>query len=169
MKRTKIEFFEGFADLVKALPKPGAFLLVEDVEGRRNVMTIGWATLGVVWSEPVLEVLVRPSRHTFGLMQKAERFSINVPLGKLQKRLAFCGSRSGRETDKIEACGLRLLPGLTRGVWVIDGCDLYYECEIVHKTLVVKENLDRKIVRQYYPGDDFHTIYAGRVLESYRG
>ncbi|MFA6316707.1 MAG: flavin reductase family protein [Elusimicrobiota bacterium] len=168
MKRAKIEFFEGFPDLCKAMPAPGAFLLVS-AGGKSNVMTIGWACLGVVWGEPVLEVLVRPSRHTFGLMEAAQAFSVNVPVGKLQKKLAFCGAKSGRDTDKFEACGLHLLPGLTEGVSVIDGCDLYFECLIIHKTRVIKENLDPKIVRQYYPGDDFHTIYSGRVLETYRG
>ena len=169
MERAKIEFFEGFADLCKALPQPGAFLLVADQKGKHNVMTIGWACLGIVWGEPVLEVLVRPSRHTFGLMEAAKHFSLNVPIGKLQKKLAFCGAKSGRDTDKLEACGLRLLPGLTKDVSVIDGCDLYFECRTIHKTQVVKENLDPALVRQYYPGDDFHTVYSGKVLETYRG
>ncbi|MBI5622409.1 MAG: flavin reductase family protein [Elusimicrobia bacterium] len=168
MKRAKIEFSEGFKDLCKALPQPGAFLLVDE-GGKRNVMTIGWASMGIVWGEPVLEVLVRPSRHTFGLMETAKHFSLNVPLDKLQKKLAFCGSRSGRDTDKVEACGFHLLPGVTQGVSVIDGCDLYFECRTIHKTQVVKENLDPKLVRQYYPGDDFHTVYYGKVLEIYRG
>ncbi|MBI5211004.1 MAG: flavin reductase family protein [Elusimicrobia bacterium] len=167
MTRKKMAFFERFADLCGTMPQPGAFLTVEGPGGKPNVMTIGWACLGVLWGEPVMEVLVRPSRHTFGLMEKAKHFSVSAPLGKLQKKLAFCGSRSGRDIDKIEACGLRVSPGVTKGVSVVEGCDLYYECELVHKTQVVKENLRKDFIKRYYEGEDFHTIFAGRIVESY--
>ncbi len=75
----------------------------EALEGRggANVMTIGWTQFGVVWGEPVLSALVRPSRHTYALLEKAPYFSARVPRrGELSRELAYCGSRSGREYDK---------------------------------------------------------------------
>jgi hypothetical protein len=47
-------------------------------------------------------------------------------------------------------------------------CGLFFECETVHKTRVVDESLDAEVRRRYYASGDFHTIYNGRVLHSYR-
>ncbi len=168
MKTEKMEHFERFEDFCRALPMPGAFLVARDSNGKLNTMTIGWAMLGVVWAEPVMTVLVRPSRYTYGLMEKAKYFSVSVPVGKLKKELEYCGTHSGRDGDKIARCKLKASPGLTNGVSILEDCDLFYECEIVHKTGVIKENLDPGIIGKCYPKGDFHTVYSGRILHAYR-
>jgi flavin reductase (DIM6/NTAB) family NADH-FMN oxidoreductase RutF len=58
----------------------GAFLTVRSDKGL-NTMTIGWATLGVVWSKRIMMVAVRPSRHTFGIIEAAKDFTVTVPAG----------------------------------------------------------------------------------------
>ena len=163
-----MEFHEAFADFCKALDGDGAFLVVQDREGKPNPMTIGWGTLGIVWSQPILTVLVRPSRHTFGLIEGAKHFSVCVPIKGMERELEFCGTHSGRDCDKMKACGLKASAGLTKGVSVIEGCGLVYECEIVHKTRVQGEALDPAIAGKYYPEGDFHTIYFGKVQQAYR-
>jgi flavin reductase (DIM6/NTAB) family NADH-FMN oxidoreductase RutF len=132
-------------------------------------MTIGWALAGIVWGEPVMTVLVRPSRYTYGLLEKARCFSVCVPWeGRLAEELAFCGSKSGRDCDKIESLGLQVSAGRGRGVSILDACDLFFECETVHKTQVLKQNLEESILAGYYPLGDFHTIYNGRILHAYK-
>ncbi|OPX34868.1 MAG: flavin reductase, partial [Desulfobacteraceae bacterium 4484_190.1] len=59
--------------------KEGAFLTVRAGEAL-NTMTIGWATIGYVWRKPVFMVLVRDSRHTFGIIEKAADFTVSVPM-----------------------------------------------------------------------------------------
>ncbi|HAM36305.1 MAG TPA: flavin reductase [Elusimicrobia bacterium] len=169
MKKTDMEFAESFPAFCRALRAEGAFLVAQDEKHRPNAMTIGWAAIGVIWGEPILTVLVRPSRHTFGLMEKAKRFSVCIPpAGKLGKELAFCGSRSGRDCDKIKECGLKLAAGKEPDVSVLADCVLFYECETVHKTHVLKDNLEAGIIARYYPRGDFHTIYNGRILHAYK-
>jgi len=53
-------------------------------------------------------------------------------------------------------------------VKILAGCDLFYECEIVQKTKVLRETLDARIIGQYYPAGDFHGIFFGRILGCYR-
>ncbi|MCX5794119.1 MAG: flavin reductase [Elusimicrobia bacterium] len=169
MKQRELEFSAGFAELCRALRGGGAFLVVQDETGRPNPMTIGWALAGVVWGEPIMTVLVRPSRHTFGLLERSRRFSVCVPEeGQLADELAFCGSKSGRDCDKVESLGLKVGPGLERGVSVLEGCGLAFECETVHKTQVLPETLDADIIAGYYPQGDFHSIFNGRILRSYK-
>ncbi|MFH1369090.1 MAG: flavin reductase family protein [Elusimicrobiota bacterium] len=162
-----IKYSERFEDFCEAMAGDGAFLVVTDKSGKQNVMTIGWSTIGVVWYEPVIQVLVRPTRYTYELMENAKRFAVCVPVQKLKKELAYCGSYSGRDKDKIKECGFKLVPGQSEGVSVIEGCDIYYECEIIHKNKVLKETLDPEITKEYYPKSDQHTIYTGRILKVY--
>ncbi|MDD5628577.1 MAG: flavin reductase [Elusimicrobia bacterium] len=169
MEPREMEFWEGFPDLCRALGGEGAFLVVQDEKGRPNPMTIGWAQAGRVWGEPVLNVLVRPSRYTFGLLEKARRFSVCVPAaGRLAGELAFCGSRSGRDCDKAAVLKLKTAPGLEPGVSVLADCAVFFECSTVHQTRVLRETLDPDIIAGYYPQGDFHTIFSGRILRCYK-
>lgn len=90
------------------LPK-GAFLMVDG-----NPMTIGWAQFGVIWGRPVCTVFVRHSRHTHALLEKSNVFTVSVPAaGTMREALAYCGSHSGRDGDKL--AGLRACRCLRRG------------------------------------------------------
>lgn len=168
MKTEKMEHFEKFDDFCRALKGPGAFLVVQDSAGKPNPMTIGWSTMGIVWYEPIITVFVRPTRYTRGLMEKAKYFSVNVPVDAMKKELEYCGTHSGKDTDKIKKCGLRVSPGMIEGVSILEDCDLFYECETVHKNLVSGEALNPAIMNRYYPKKDFHTVYFGKILQSYK-
>ena len=168
MKTQNIKITDDFEEFYKALDSNGAFLVVRDKSGKTNLMTIGWATLGIVWHEPIMTVFVRPSRHTFELMENAEHFSVCVPVNKLEKELAFCGSKSGRNMDKFKEFGLTPANGQTPGTSIVEECDIFYECEIVHATNVLEETLEHSIKGAYYPNGDFHAIYFGKVSAAYR-
>jgi flavin reductase (DIM6/NTAB) family NADH-FMN oxidoreductase RutF len=101
----KIEFSSSSKDLLQQLQK-GAFLTVK-LEDKVNTMTIAWGSLGFMWNKPVFIAMVRYSRYTYELIDKAEDFTISLPLqGQLKKALGLCGSKSGRDIDKIKEFGL---------------------------------------------------------------
>jgi flavin reductase (DIM6/NTAB) family NADH-FMN oxidoreductase RutF len=163
-----MKYCDNFDRLCGALEGAGAFLVVEDRIGRVNAMTIGWAQAGVIWGWPMMTVLVRPSRHTHLLLENAAHFSVCVPRpGELKKELAFCGSKSGRDYDKIRVCGLALKEGLVKNIKYLDGCELVYQCEISGKTELKRETLPPAAIERYYPGHDApHTLYFGRILKA---
>ncbi len=147
----------------------GAFLTVRDRTERVNTMTIGWASLGTIWSRPVLLVLVRPSRYTWELMERAEDFTVSLPPeGGLVRELELCGTRSGREADKFRAFGLKALPGRRTRSPVVGGCDLPYECGIVARQALDPAGLAGSLRWTCYPEGDVHTLYFGEIL-SVRG
>ena len=76
--------------------KKGAFLTVKSGEAI-NTMTIGWATIGHVWRKPIMMVAVRLSRHTFGMIETAEDFTVSIPASDMKEELMFCGTKSGRD------------------------------------------------------------------------
>ena len=158
-------YHDHFDKLCEALGGAGALLVVEDIKGRLNAMTIGWAQTGVIWGKPVMTVLVRPSRYSHELLENARYFSVCVPVsGGWKNELAFCGSKSGRECDKLRACALKTKEGSRRGVKLIKGAALSYECEILCKAEMPASALPKAIREKYYPAGDFHTLYFGEIL-----
>jgi flavin reductase (DIM6/NTAB) family NADH-FMN oxidoreductase RutF len=145
--------------------KEGAFLTVK-AEEALNTMTIGWATLGVAWRKPVMMVMVRNSRHTFRLIEKAADFTVSVPTGEMKKEIAFCGTTSGRDVDKFKECGLDTCPGRLAVSPVLRIPGVHFECRIVYTNAIDPAHL----VPDYgpiYPEKDYHSLYFGEILACY--
>jgi flavin reductase (DIM6/NTAB) family NADH-FMN oxidoreductase RutF len=133
-----------------------------------NPMAIGWATIGIVWSLPILTVLVRPSRYTFELIEKSGEFSVNVLEKRYAKQILLCGTQSGRDGDKVSACGFSLEKGNRISIPHLREAAVVYECRTVHKNNVINAALDGAIVKKNYPQGDYHTVYFGEILGVYR-
>ncbi|MDD4904063.1 MAG: flavin reductase family protein [Candidatus Bipolaricaulis sp.] len=165
----RIEWNERAGLLRDGLSSGGAFLVALDESGRANPMTIGWAQVGIVWSRPILTVYVRKSRYTHRCLQQADSFTVSVPRsGALDQALALCGSKSGRDLDKMQAAGLTPIQGRSVSTPVIDGCVLYYECRIVGRTQQELPDLAaRDVIERYYPKGDPHLAVYGEILSAY--
>ena len=145
--------------------KKGAFLTVKAGDAL-NTMTIGWATVGFVWRKPILMVAVRDSRHTFGIIENAADFTVSVPSTDMHEEIMFCGTKSGRDVDKIKACNLKLADSQQVVTPIIDTPGLHFECKIVFKAAMDPTYL----VKEYdklYPDKDYHTLYFGEIQNCY--
>jgi flavin reductase (DIM6/NTAB) family NADH-FMN oxidoreductase RutF len=146
--------------------KEGAFLTVK-AGSALNTMTIGWATFGFIWRKPIMMVAVRSSRHTFGIMEAAEDFTVTVPAGDMGKETAFCGSKSGRDLDKFKMCNLEIENGSKVVSPIIKTPGQHYECKIVYKSAMNPADLDKNYDASLYPQKDYHTLYFGEILACY--
>ncbi|MEM2178234.1 MAG: flavin reductase [Nitrososphaerota archaeon] len=102
MKKSESNFLKYVDETIKTLNELGLLLVSIDSNGKPNVMTIGWGSIGIIWYKPVFTVLVRPSRYTHKLIEETEDFTINVPKKGMKDIIDFCGSVSGREVDKFK-------------------------------------------------------------------
>jgi flavin reductase (DIM6/NTAB) family NADH-FMN oxidoreductase RutF len=146
--------------------KAGAFLTVKSGNAL-NTMTIGWATFGIVWSKPIMMVAVRLSRHTFGIMEAAKDFTVTVPEGGMDKELAFCGSKSGRDLDKFKKCNLETTDSRRVASPITKVGGRHYECKIIYKSAMDSAHLDKGYDSSLYPKKDYHTLYFGEILACY--
>ena len=74
-------------------------------EGKDNLITIAWT--GILNSEPAKTYIsVRPERHSYKMIKESGEFVINLPSQHIVRSIDFCGVRSGKNTDKFEACKL---------------------------------------------------------------
>ena len=170
--KKQINLWEYAGDILEQVGT--AALVTAKADGQVNPMTIGWGTLGVQWGKPIFIVFVRQSRHTKALLDKNGEFTINVPLKGTDRKaaLGFCGSKSGRDVDKIKELGLTLEEPEKISVPGIKEFPITLECRVVYKQDQDLSFLDEdKSLRYYAPGTandgDYHTAYYGEVLDAY--
>lgn len=162
-----VDYASEIGDLTRQLAKPGLLLVVPDTRRPANVMTIGWATFGRVWSRPICAVLVRPSRYTFDLINRAGVFTVNRMPDGCEQAIARCGSASGRDIDKIAEQGWTVAQGETQTAPYLAEAALHIECRTVFTGQVTPE-IDAELRAACYPEGDYHTIYYGLVTGVYR-
>jgi flavin reductase (DIM6/NTAB) family NADH-FMN oxidoreductase RutF len=167
MSKTAVEYTSYFSQVIKQMSKDGLLMVTAGADGKPNVMTIGWGTVGILWSLPVFVVFVRPSRYTYSRLQQSDEFTVNVPDKTLAKVVLHCGTVSGRNNDKFKQMGLTLAEAKTVKIPVIQECIMHYECRVVYRNDVVPAALDKEIISSAYPKGDFHRIYYGRILTAY--
>lgn len=154
-------------ETLRKLKDPGLLLVGAKKNGKRNVMTIGWGFIGVMWRLKVFVVLVRPSRFTHEFVEDGGEFTVNVPDEGMEKAAAHCGEVSGREHNKFKESRLHLVKGKKVKVPVIKECKIHYECRVIHKLRLNPRLVPDKVKKRFYPKNDFHTVYFGEILAAY--
>ena len=176
MKRRHLTLAEFASYAAQALPK--GILLTSAVDQKINTMVIGWGTVGINWNLPVFAAYVRVSRFTRELLDQNPEFTVNIPLEQAQRNtIATCGSISGRELDKLAACGLHTVPGETVSVPAILEFPVTVECRIIYRQQEDIRLLPEEIRSRFYPHSrdnapsdnykDPHVTYYGQILRAY--
>jgi flavin reductase (DIM6/NTAB) family NADH-FMN oxidoreductase RutF len=150
------------AEIMEQLPK-GAFLTVKS-RHHLNVMTIGWGTVGVMWSRPVFAAPVRSSRYTFKLIEQAPDFTVCVPFtDTYREELAFCGTHSGKDTDKLAECKLGTTAAKHTDTPLLDIPGIHFECKTLLRA-IMSPDLMHPELQSVYAKQDYHTFYYGEIV-----
>ena len=163
-----IEAFDYAGTICKALPR--GILLTTKAGEKVNTMTIGWGTIGIEWGKPIFIAFVRDSRYTKELLDANGEFTVNVPLGEIDKKiLGYCGTKSGRDTDKIADMGLTLEAPEVISVPGIRELPLTLECKVIYRQWQQENTLPAALYERYYPGPDgdYHTAFYGEIVSAY--
>jgi len=170
MKR-KIELWDYAGKILEETDK--GVLLTTQADGKVNTMTIGWGTLGIQWGKPIFIAFVRESRYTKALLEKNGEFTVNVPLGAIDKNiLGICGTKSGRDMDKFAELGLEQEAPEVISVPGIRQLPLTLECKVIYKQDQDPKAIDPAYDARYYAKgtaneNDYHTAYYGEVVAAY--
>lgn len=127
-----------------------------------NTMTASWGGLGVLWNRPVAFAFIRPTRHTFGFVERAERFSLCFFSEEWRDALKLCGTRSGRDTDKAKATGLAPFAG-PGGAVIFEQSRLALICRKLHAQDIDPARFVEPGIEENYPAKDYHRVYVGEV------
>lgn len=83
-----------------------------------NLMTASWGGIGWLWNKPVAYVFIRPERYTFEFAENSDTMTLSfLGMGKDAREIyKICGSKSGRDINKVEQCGLTIDSEVEGGV-----------------------------------------------------
>lgn len=164
--KDKMYLIENTNEIFNQLPK-GAFLTVSDGESM-NTMAIGWATLGIIWNRPIMIVAVRESRYTYDILNKSQDFTVSIPINvDLSEAIEICGTKSGRDIDKLKAANLTIVKSKKVNSPIIKECDLHFECKILYSQFMDSNAFDEELKKEIYPNVNFHKFYYGEILDRY--
>ena len=77
--------------------KKNAILACMDKKGKVNLITIGWKTIGVLWSRPVITVAIHPNRFSYSVLEKGEQaFTVNLGGSRLKEVTGFLRKTFGK-------------------------------------------------------------------------
>ena len=142
------------------------FLLTAGTPEDFNTMTCSWGAMGVMWNEPSVTAYVRTSRHTFGYLEKGGIFTVSVFPEEYRKALAYCGSHSGRDFDKVKETGLT--PVTLNGGVAFEEAKMVLVCEKTYGQLMdLNDMADDSLQGKFYSSDAMHKLYIGRILAAY--
>ena len=89
----------------------------------------------------------------------------------------ICGTKTGRDIDKISETGLTLEESEKVSVPAIRQLPLTLECKVVYKQLQDKNAITEKNNKIFYPQDvdssasgankDYHIAYYGQIVSAY--
>ena len=167
MNKQPIKPFDLWQETTAALAHEGVLLNTVGADGKPNTMTIGWMTAGIIWGKPILTVLIRPSRHSFGRIEEVREFTVNVMPPRFAGAIQLCGSTSGRDVDKFALTDLIAAQAQEVRVPVIEQAVICYECRVVHTNDVIPANFTPDIITSFYAKGDFHRVYYGAVVAAY--
>ena len=142
-------------------------LITAGTAERCNTMTASWGGLGVLWGAPAATIYLRPQRYTKEFVDREEYFTLAFFGEEQRKALTLCGSKSGREVDKVKECGFTVAQAEC-------GAPYFEEAELVLvcRKLFVQDMdpacvRDERIFASYGEKGGWHRIYTGEVLEAY--
>ncbi|MEZ5073013.1 MAG: flavin reductase family protein [Bacteroidales bacterium] len=142
-------------------------LITAGTAGDFNTMTASWGHLGILWNLPVAIAYIRPQRHTFGFANRFPDYTLSFFPEIYRPALQFCGTRSGRDCDKVAETGLTPVE-TDRGNIAFREARLVLECRKIYEDDLKKKNfLLPEIAEKHYPKNDFHRFYMGHILDAY--
>lgn len=147
-------------NLVKLISDDWALVSAADGE-KWNTMTISWGSVGELWGKDVVFAFIRPQRYTKEFMDKSDYFTVSFFDEKYKDALRLCGTKSGRDCDKISLAGLT---AEYEGEAVYPAeAKLVIKCRKIAVQKMDNAGFIDESIESNYKSGDYHFIYIGEI------
>lgn len=126
-----------------------------------NTMTASWGGMGVLWNKNVAFCFIRPQRYTYEFVEKSDMFTLSFFGECYRDMLNLCGSKSGRDMDKIKATGL--IPIHSDGTVYFEQAEIVVVCRKIYFHDFNPANFLDVNIDKNYPSKDYHRMYVGEI------
>lgn len=129
-----------------------------------NTMTASWGSVGIMWNKPVAFTFVRPQRYTYEFIEKSEYYTLSFYDDEYRKMLNFCGTKSGRDVDKVKETGIT--PVFNEQAPYFEQAKLVLVCRKLYNQFLNEESLYDKSLKSNYENNDYHKMYVGEIVKA---
>ena len=147
-------------NIIKTISDEWMLISAGDKNGY-NMMTASWGFMGEMWGSDSVIAMIRPQRYTMEFIDKSDYFTLSF-YGDNRDIHKICGSKSGRDVDKIALTGLT--PIISDNTVYFDEARLVLICkkQYVGK-LSEKSFTDTAPIDKWYPDKDYHNMIIGKI------
>ncbi|MCL2776137.1 MAG: flavin reductase [Oscillospiraceae bacterium] len=144
----------------------------DKTDGKYNTMTASWGGVGIMWGKPVAWCVIRPVRYTYEFMEEADYFTLSFFSRDYRKALNILGTKSGRNTKKIEESGLTAFDfsevdkteEVKNKIISFKEANIIITCKKVYYQDINPSNFkDGNMDKSNYPNKDYHRMYFGEI------
>lgn len=130
-------------------PQRMALIVSQDARGKPNVMTIGWS-MHPSLDPYMVAIWIGKKRYSHDLIKRGGDFVFTIPSEGMQREVSYCGTHSGRDTDKFTDLALATKPAKVVRPPLLTKCVANLECKIINE-------IDWKS----------HTVFIGKVVAAH--
>ena len=157
MKLTETGY--NFAKMISA----SALLTATKPNGQVNTMTVSWGGTGILWGREVCFVFVRPERYTFDFCNEGDIMSLSFFGKERGDTLSFCGTKSGRDVDKLAHCELKY--STVNGAVVYDDATVTITMKKLYAQDLDKDCFCSRVAEPFYQNGGYHRMFICQVLD----
>ncbi len=158
-KKLDVNFFKAIDDQW--------MLITAGSQDKCNTMTASWGGTGILWHKNVSFAFIRESRYTREFVDNNDYYTLSFFGSNMMKELSYCGSKSGREVDKIKETGL--IPVFSDKAPYFEQAELVLVCKKMYCQKIEKDCFtDSSIIEKSYPNGDWHLMYIGEIVKALR-
>lgn len=165
---TSLEGFRKIApeelqgNIIKMISQDWMLITAGNAE-KANMMTASWGGAGVLYNKPVAICFINPARYTYSIMEKSETFTLTFYPGEYKDVLQYCGTKSGRDEDKIKGSGLTPVYTENGAVAFSQAC-VIIECRKMLSQSLMLDSIENEQERNKRAMQPMHKMYIGEIL-----
>lgn len=147
-------------NLVRLISDDWALVSAGD-KNKWNTMTISWGAVGELWGKDVVFAFIRPQRYTKEFMDREDYFTVSFFDENYKDALRICGSKSGRDCDKISMAGLT--PSFDGEAVYPAEARLVIKCRKIAVQKMDNAGFIDESIEANYRSGDYHFVYVGEI------
>lgn len=128
-----------------------------------NMMTASWGGLGVLYGKPVAICFINPARYTYGIMEDHDTYTLAFFPAAYKEALRYCGTKSGRDEDKVKGSGLTPVELETGAMSFKEAC-IIIECSKLLSQQLSANAIDNGQIKERWSSQPMHKMYIGEIV-----
>ena len=145
-------------NLIKAISEEWMLVAAGDKD-KFNMMTASWGFAGEMWGNDCMAAVIRPQRYTMEFINNSDYFTLSF-YGDNKDIHKICGSKSGRDTDKVKLTGLT--PVFGDNTVYFEEARLVIVCKKQYVQQMKEECFTDKEPLRWY-NSDLHYMVIGKI------